>query len=61
MEGTLFIKGHLQENPNKSFDKFSKGLISGCIDIYLKLSMDLLPVPSKCHYQFNIRDFSRVI
>ncbi|GLD95206.1 hypothetical protein PINS_up003848 [Pythium insidiosum] len=48
-------------------DKFSPsvkamrdGVISSVIEIYNRVTLELLPTPSKFHYTFNLRDVSKV-
>lgn len=58
------LKGFLQENPNKieggGLDKYSMNIVKSTIAIYNRVTRDLLPTPSKCHYTFNLRDVSKV-
>eukprot|EP00644_Phytophthora_capsici_P004659 jgi/Phyca11/7444/fgenesh1_pm.PHYCAscaffold_19_\ len=49
------------------FDKFAPsvkamkdGIISSVIEIYNRVTLELLPTPNKFHYTFNLRDVSKV-
>ena len=36
------------------------GLVQATIEVYSRISVELLPTPSKFHYTFNLRDISKV-
>jgi len=40
--------------------KMASGVVAGTIEVYQKISQELLPTPSKFHYSFNLRDISKV-
>ncbi|XP_076249285.1 dynein axonemal heavy chain 7 [Calliopsis andreniformis] len=46
---------------SKEFDPCIDEIVLATLDVYKQSLLNLLPTPSKCHYVFNLRDFSRVI
>ncbi|XP_067125606.1 dynein axonemal heavy chain 7-like isoform X2 [Centruroides vittatus] len=46
---------------SKDFGKIVKSLIDASLEIYKKSISNLLPTPTKSHYLFNTRDFSKIV
>ena len=36
-------------------------LVNAAVELYTKISNDLLPTPEKSHYIFNLRDLSKCV
>ena len=53
------LDGHLQDFPNDC-KILSKQTVDASIEIYEKISTEMLPTPAKSHYTFNLRDLSKV-
>ncbi|KAG7196964.1 hypothetical protein KM043_000229 [Ampulex compressa] len=45
----------------KEFDPCIEQIVLATLDVYKQSLGYLLPTPAKCHYVFNLRDFSRVV
>ena len=45
---------------NKEIVKVCDMIVSTTIDLYQAINKKLLPIPSKFHYLFNLRDISKV-
>ena len=37
------------------------GIVGAAVEIYGRMSTDLLPTPAKSHYVFNLRDLSKCV
>ncbi|XP_052747260.1 dynein axonemal heavy chain 7 [Bicyclus anynana] len=46
---------------SKDFDPCIEELVFATLEVYKQCRLNLLPTPSKSHYTFNLRDFSKVI
>ena len=38
----------------------TSGIVDSTIELYFKICAEKLPIPSKFHYTFNLRDVSKV-
>ena len=48
-------------NFQEAVKRMSEPITQATIDIFLRISIEKLPIPSKFHYTFNLRDVSKVI
>ncbi|ELT89912.1 hypothetical protein CAPTEDRAFT_157693, partial [Capitella teleta] len=55
------VDWHFEQGFDANHKKYSKMIIAATTSIYQKAISNFLPTPSKSHYLFNLRDFSRVI
>ncbi|KAF5288992.1 hypothetical protein FQA39_LY03871 [Lamprigera yunnana] len=59
---TKIMFWHLEtRNFPEEFETAPKEIVSATLEVYKLSRKHLLPTPSKSHYLFNLRDFSRVI
>eukprot|EP00102_Acyrthosiphon_pisum_P021804 XP_016659014.1 PREDICTED: dynein heavy chain 6, axonemal-like [Acyrthosiphon pisum] len=57
---TSILDGFFEEFPPNIADSSSE-IVQASVEIYLRISEDLLPSPAKPHYVFNLRDLSKTI
>ena len=57
--GAIF-NGFLQDFP-RDFHDMVKPVVSSSVEVYRRMSEELLPTPAKSHYTFNLRDLSKVM
>ncbi|KAG8439501.1 hypothetical protein GDO86_005633 [Hymenochirus boettgeri] len=55
------IDWHFNYGFDTSLKRFSRILLWATMDVYRQVSQAFLPMPSKSHYIFSLRDFARVI
>ena len=57
---THIVRGFLEDFPQE-IKLLTRKVVAASVEIYQRVSSELLPKPSKSHYTFNIRDLSAVI
>lgn len=45
----------------ESVKQIGDRIVNAAVDIYQRISTDLLPTPEKSHYIFNLRDLSKCV
>lgn len=57
------ILGSHLENFDNTINGLTKKIVTATADLYLKIADDpkFYPTAKKFHYQFNLRDFARII
>jgi dynein heavy chain len=43
------------------FKEMVKPVVDSSVEVYRRISEELLPTPAKSHYTFNLRDLSKVL
>ncbi|XP_050530853.1 dynein axonemal heavy chain 6 [Daktulosphaira vitifoliae] len=54
------LDGFFEEFPS-IIANTSSSLVQASVDVYIRITEDLLPTPAKSHYIFNLRDLSKTI
>ncbi|MGH0158032.1 UNVERIFIED_CONTAM: hypothetical protein FKN15_035543 [Acipenser sinensis] len=54
------LNGFLTEFPN-AVKQTAASIVDAAVEIYRRMSIDLLPTPAKSHYVFNLRDLSKCV
>ena len=57
---TSILSGFLSSKFEGDVMKMCNGIVAATIEVYGKISEELLPTPAKFHYTFNLRDISKV-
>lgn len=57
---TSILDGFFEEFP-PTIANLSIAVVQASVEVYLRISDDLLPTPAKSHYVFNLRDLSKTI
>ncbi|XP_073507678.1 dynein axonemal heavy chain 3-like [Phyllobates terribilis] len=55
------VDWHFSCGFDTSLKRYSRILVWATMDLYRQVALTFLPMPSKSHYVFSLRDFSRVI
>ncbi|XP_064624417.1 dynein axonemal heavy chain 3-like [Lineus longissimus] len=58
---TSIVDWHFAKGYDAVFSRLGKMMIQATMSVYKDAITNFLPTPSKSHYVFNLRDFSRVI
>lgn len=54
------LSGFLADFP-AAVKQASGSIVDAAVEIYHRMSVDLLPTPAKSHYVFNLRDLSKCV
>lgn len=58
---TTIMEWHFARGYEEQVARFAKMLVSGTLEVFRKAMETFLPTPTKSHYTFSLRDFTRVI
>ncbi|EGV93207.1 Dynein heavy chain 6, axonemal [Cricetulus griseus] len=58
--GKAILNGFLSDFP-PAVKQTSSNIVEAAVEIYNRMSVDLLPTPAKSHYVFNLRDLSKCV
>ena len=53
------LEGFFAEDFPKDVQNLTKPMVKATIEVYNRIAQDLLPIPAKSHYTFNLRDVSK--
>jgi dynein heavy chain, axonemal len=65
-DSTMFVifqsilTGFMAKGFDSEIKKMVDGVVNATIEVYNRISLELLPTPAKFHYTFNLRDISKV-
>nr|KAI8731301.1 Dynein heavy chain 6; axonemal [Biomphalaria glabrata] len=58
--GKAIINGFLLDF-SRNARTLAEPIVNSAVELYFRMSSDLLPTPAKSHYVFNLRDLSKVV
>ena len=53
------LGGFFAEDFPKEVANLTKSMVTATVEVYNRIAQDLLPIPAKSHYTFNLRDVSK--
>ena len=55
------VGGFLSHEFPQEVAALAKPIVKGTVEVYNRIAADLLPIPAKSHYTFNLRDISKAV